>query len=238
MKLRIVYSKTGLVRFISHLDLLRLFFRAIARAGIPIKYSSGFSPHPRVSFGPPLKVGMEGENELLDIHLAGPVETGEAKVSLNRHLPEGMRVIHAAVMTGNLPGLGKIIREAEYSVNLAGFCGLDQNTVSDFLAASNVPVVIEKKGKRKEINSRRGVIDLRLTGRGTVHAALGKRKFPPLRGFIRTDRPGFFGDRKTLLAPAAFLGPRFIVVRKMLIIKNMSLFFYSCKNVLIGAGKS
>lgn len=68
-KIRVVYSKTGPVRFISHLDMMRTIFRGVIRADLPIALSKGFSPHQLIAFGPPLSVGMEGENEFFDISL-------------------------------------------------------------------------------------------------------------------------------------------------------------------------
>jgi len=66
---RLIYSKTGPVRFISHLDLMRAVFRGFMRADVPIRLSQGFSPHQLIAFGPPLSVGMEGDNEFLDFNL-------------------------------------------------------------------------------------------------------------------------------------------------------------------------
>ena len=109
-RLRLAYSETGLIRFISHRDLLRLFFRAFSRARIPVEYSTGFNPHPRVTFCPPLKVGMEGENELLDLRLNSPADPSLVRDRLNRELPEGLRVKRVSPVPGNLPSLGKSIR--------------------------------------------------------------------------------------------------------------------------------
>lgn len=163
-RLRLAYSKGGWVRFISHLDLLRLFHRAVSRAGIPVLYSSGFSPHPRISFAPPLKVGMAGDNELLDIRLTDPVDPEKAARELNRALPDGISVVKATSIPVDAPSLGKVIREAEYLVFLPDGYPLDQQQISAFLSAPDVPVRIEKKGKLREFNSRQGVYELRLSG--------------------------------------------------------------------------
>lgn len=66
---RVIYAKTGPVRFISHLDLMRAIFRGFMRARVPIGLSQGFSPHQLIAFGPPLSVGMEGENEFFDFYM-------------------------------------------------------------------------------------------------------------------------------------------------------------------------
>jgi radical SAM-linked protein len=71
MRLVIKYTKEERVKYISHLDFLRLVQRAIRRADIPVAYSQGFNPHPRLSFASALAVGVTSEGEYLDIYLIG-----------------------------------------------------------------------------------------------------------------------------------------------------------------------
>jgi radical SAM-linked protein len=66
-RIRMKFSKTGRIRFLSHLDFMTLFHRAAVRAGVAIAFSQGFNPHPKISFGPALPVGMESESEYLDM---------------------------------------------------------------------------------------------------------------------------------------------------------------------------
>ncbi|MDD5557953.1 MAG: TIGR03936 family radical SAM-associated protein [bacterium] len=89
---RIAYSKEGPIRFISHLDLIRTWQRSFRRAGLPVRVSRGFSPHPLISFGPPLPVGIAGRNELLDVDLDGEVDPAEIARRLEPALPGGVRV--------------------------------------------------------------------------------------------------------------------------------------------------
>lgn len=91
-KVNFIFSKTGLMRYISHLDLMRLFFRAMRRAGLPLKLSEGFSPHPKLSFKRALKLGVEGDNEEASVILRFPVEPIDFKNSLQKQLPEGIKV--------------------------------------------------------------------------------------------------------------------------------------------------
>lgn len=120
MKLRVIYSKTGLVRFISHRDLMRLFFRAASRAGIPVEFSRGFNPHPRIEFCPPLSVGMEGWNEIIDLRLSEEVDVAEATEALKRELPEGVVPKDVFYPDPDSPSLGKSLRTASYRVLLPG----------------------------------------------------------------------------------------------------------------------
>ena len=83
------------MRFISHLDLMRLFMRAMRRAGLPLKISEGFSPHPKFSIKRALKLGLESENEEAVIVLKEFVQAEEFKEKLQEQLPEGIRVKEA-----------------------------------------------------------------------------------------------------------------------------------------------
>ena len=91
---RVRFSKQGDVRFTSHHDLMRLFERALRRAGLPTAMSQGFNPRPHISLPAPLSVGMQGRNEVLDFELREWVGPEEARQRLSRELPEGIR-IHA-----------------------------------------------------------------------------------------------------------------------------------------------
>ena len=84
------FSKKGLMRYISHLDLMRLFTRAMRRAELPLKMSEGFSPHPKLSLKRALKLGVESEHEEASIVLRFPVELDDFKNRLQKKLPEGI----------------------------------------------------------------------------------------------------------------------------------------------------
>ena len=173
MKLRLIYSKTGLIRFTSHRDLMRVLFRAFSRMELPIRYSEGYSPHPRVTFCPPLKVGMEGLNEIIDIHLAGLVETDEIIVTLNKVLPAGMRIEGASLPPEDSTSLGKLIREVEYRVYLSDPVRVTDQAIGEFMEATEVNLEYVRKGKIKIINIRRGVEQLEYTDPGGERESLG-----------------------------------------------------------------
>jgi len=86
------FSKKGLMRYISHLDLMRLFMRAMRRAKLPLKMSEGFSPHPKLSFKRALKLGVESESEEASVVLRFPVAPVDFKDKLQKQLPEGIQV--------------------------------------------------------------------------------------------------------------------------------------------------
>ena len=89
---RLLFSKAGRARYISHLDLMRTFQRAFFRAGIPIKHTEGFNPHAFVSIALPLSVGYSSECEILEFGLLDGVGEDEVPARLNRALPEGITI--------------------------------------------------------------------------------------------------------------------------------------------------
>jgi radical SAM-linked protein len=138
-RIRMKFSKTGRVRFLSHLDLMTLFQRAATRAGIPLSFSRGFNPHPRTSFGPALSVGMESEAEYLDMETDPFVDLLSIASGLNNALPEGIRIIGTRVIPRNAPSLSGSISRYRYEVTVtedpAG--GLTER-VKDFLSLTSV----------------------------------------------------------------------------------------------------
>jgi len=93
LRMRLVFSKTGRAVYISHLDLMRTFQRAFARAGMQVWHTEGFNPHIYLSIAQPLPVGVAGENELLDFETELKQDTASLPGSLNAVLPEGIRAL-------------------------------------------------------------------------------------------------------------------------------------------------
>jgi radical SAM-linked protein len=92
MKIKAVFSKTGDMRFISHLDLMRLFQRALRRAALPVAISQGFSPHLKISIARAMKLGIESDSEELTINMSAPERPEAVMRLLNDKLPEGVRI--------------------------------------------------------------------------------------------------------------------------------------------------
>lgn len=93
LKLRIKYTKTGVLRFIGHLDVMRLFQKAIRRAKLDVSYSKGFSPHQIISFAAPMPLGMTSEGEYFDGEFDSVTTTKDMMDRLNATLPEGVKVL-------------------------------------------------------------------------------------------------------------------------------------------------
>jgi radical SAM-linked protein len=116
---RVKFAKTAEMRFTSHLDVIRAFQRGFRRAGLPVCFSTGFSPHPKMSFGPPLPLGLTGEGEYFDVLFSRQPGSGWLD-RLNRCLPEGLKALEARLMGLSGPSLMKYIDAASYSIGFAG----------------------------------------------------------------------------------------------------------------------
>ena len=82
-----------MMKFISHLDLMRLFMRALRRADLPVKITEGFNPHPKLSIKRALKLGVESENEEASVVLKESVEPQEFRERLQEQLPKGIKIL-------------------------------------------------------------------------------------------------------------------------------------------------
>jgi radical SAM-linked protein len=118
-RLRIKYCRGEEVKFISHLDMMRLWQRAFARAGIPLAYSEGFSPHPQMSLAVPLAVGVTSDAELMDIQCTKNVPSHIFTASVNQQLPEGVEIIETMAIGLEQPSLPAQVKFAEYRVHVA-----------------------------------------------------------------------------------------------------------------------
>ena len=115
-RLRLRFKRGPEIKFISHLDIIRLWQRAFRRAGIPLAYSEGFNPHPRISLAAPLALGVTGEAELMDIFVAKQVSPHNLEAAVSRQLPPGMEILQVYQIVTTLPSLQSQIRYAEYTV--------------------------------------------------------------------------------------------------------------------------
>ncbi len=111
--IRIRFIRDEAVKFISHLDLMKVFERAIRRSGLPISYSKGFNPHPHMIFGLPLAVGMTSECEHADFELDSEIEPVEFMKKLNDSLPDGI-IITGAAVNNSKKNIMALIRRADY----------------------------------------------------------------------------------------------------------------------------
>ncbi|MBM3658812.1 MAG: DUF2344 domain-containing protein [Actinobacteria bacterium] len=158
---RLRFTKHGPVRFISHRDVARAFERAFRIVELPLAFSAGFSPHPKVSFGPALAVGYESDAEYLDLELTREVDLERMVDAVSDALPEGMAVTGASSLADRAPSLQEGITALGYAVELVGVAPADLGPVVDaFVAATAVEVVVTRKGEERIDDIRSSVLAL------------------------------------------------------------------------------
>ncbi len=158
------FGKTAELKWLGHLDMMRVFERAVRMSGVEVAYTQGFNPRVKMSIASALPLGATADNELVTIHLAGNVDPKDALIRLNKRLPEGLKLTSARVLN----------RARELSVYASEFvveCGM-QNAESDMaelraavdelLARERIPWVRESGGKRREVDLRPGIARLQV----------------------------------------------------------------------------
>lgn len=143
------FSKTGNIRFISHLDLLRLFKRTFKRSGIELVYSQGFNPHPKLGFAQPLSLGYEGLAEILEFETVREYPANEMKEILNPLMPEGIQIQKCEALPGEGKSLAALADGALYQISIPMELIGKDFSAADFLAKTELNV--EKKNKKKEM---------------------------------------------------------------------------------------
>ncbi len=113
-RIRVVYEKTGNQRYVGHLELVSVFYRAARRAEIPLSFSQGFHPLPRLVFGPPTQLGISSGEELLDAFLTEETSPEDFKDRYNAALPEGLRIVRAEYIPLNAPAIQECVESVRY----------------------------------------------------------------------------------------------------------------------------
>ncbi len=130
-RLRIRFSRGEEIKYISHLDLIRLWQRALNRAGIPLSYSKGFNPHPQISMALALAMGVTSEAELMDIMLDKFISPHSFTAAIGPQLPRGITVNGVFNTPLTIPSLQSQVRQAEYTVTVA--TAKDKNDIESAL---------------------------------------------------------------------------------------------------------
>jgi radical SAM-linked protein len=157
-RLRVRYAKRGRLRFTSHRDFSRAFERAVFRAGLPMAYSSGFNPHPRISYAGASPTGAASEAEYLELALAEVAEPAAVLTALDEAMPDGLDVVEVVESPGT--ALSDLLQASHWQIVLPVPVDRSESAVSAFLAADEVLVQrMTKKGLR-DFDSRAAVLAL------------------------------------------------------------------------------
>jgi len=161
-KYRLFYAKRGRSRFISHLETTSVLIRALRRSGVAFNFSSGYHPHPKISFVFALPVGIESDCECAEIEINGQKpEAGE----INKSLPEGMEILGVEKLAKNSESISGSISGFRYSFYLdTEMAGVAKKKIAEFQKSSDF--ILVRKSKQKEIRRdiRPLVLDIILTG--------------------------------------------------------------------------
>lgn len=153
------YAKRGKMRFASHLDVARAFERGVRRAGLPIAFSSGFNPHPKISYAGGAPTGVASEAEYLSLGLSSRSDAEAVREQLNAALPDGIEVIDVTEREGGLPT--SQLTASEWLVTLPGLPPQAvAPAVEAFLALEHAPVErLTSKGLRR-MDARTAVVSI------------------------------------------------------------------------------
>ncbi len=171
---RIKYSKLGKIRFLGHRDLARVWERALRRTGLPLQFTHGFSPHPKLEFGLALPLGWESTAEYLDIRFADAVERADVNSRLEAVLPEAISVLASGPVVRDRRSLSELVEVAEYRVLVAGDGlgppempagqpGSDEefwSSVREVMALDSVIATITRKGEQVETDIRPMIVSI------------------------------------------------------------------------------
>lgn len=163
--LRIKFERTGPVRYIGHLDMMRYFQKAVMRAGIDIRYSEGFNPHQIMSFAYPLGVSMETKGDYLDIDVLSYPDCETITDGLNAVMADGIRVISTTALPEGAKNAMASVAAADYLITLSETAGNHKLTVEMLRQFLSRPEIIVTKGtgkKTSEEDIRPGIYALEL----------------------------------------------------------------------------
>lgn len=147
MKKRVYFDKFGEMKFISHLDLLRFFNRLLKKSQIPVKYSQGFHPRPKMSFGSPISLGTEAYNELMDFELETPMSNEEVFDRLNSSNVVGFRVNKVEDV------IGKASIMKEYTIMVYEIES-EEEIITKLETLLNQEEIVEVKEKKGKVTTR------------------------------------------------------------------------------------
>lgn len=172
MKARIKFRKYGVLKFIGHLDVMRYFQKVMRRAGIPIAFTGGFSPHMIMSFASPLGIGLESDGEYLDIELTEPIASNEAVRRMNEAGVEGIEVLSFLQIAEEKKMTGMtILAAADYLVTpkqeILPDAGSAEDSLSsdwkdqfnNFMEQNEIRVMKQTKRSEREVNLRPLIYD-------------------------------------------------------------------------------
>ena len=167
MKIRIKFKKTGIMRYIGHLDVMRYFQKANRRAGVDIAYSAGFSPHQLMSFASPLGLGLTSEGEYLDMEVHSSGSSVSMVKRMNEVMAEGMEVLAFIKLPDQAKAAMASVAAADYILVPERRLLEDlKETAEGFFSRESIPVWKKTKKSEKEVDIRPFIYEWRMEDEG------------------------------------------------------------------------
>ena len=218
---RLCFYKRGSLSFIAHLDLVRTLTKAISRAGIPVRYSEGFNPHPRLSFATAMSIGLESDCEFLDIRLTKTVDPRLLMQAFNESLTEELQATDAYLPEAKFTD----IAYSSYEIRILTDGASEDLAARCERALNNGPVVVFKrsKGGDKDTDISGGIREASVTYEGGALL---------LRCVLKADNAGFINPEYLVtylkdtcgILRGDPLGERYTVLRTGLYLSDMTPF--------------
>jgi radical SAM-linked protein len=213
-RLRVTFTRGEEMKYVTHLDMMRFWERALRRAQIPVSYSEGFSPHPQIALAAPLAVGTTSDGELMDVFLQERMTPRAFIEALSTQLPPAISLTGARETGMALPSLQADVRAAEYEVDAPVPAGVDvDQAIATVLAAESIPWQHKREDEVKAYDLRPLVIEL--------HALARDESSVRLRMLLRNDSTAGAG-RPEQVALALGLGAPTRIHRTRIVLAERS----------------
>jgi len=213
-RLRIRFCRGEEIKFISHLDIMRLWQRVLHRAGIPLAYTEGFSPHPRISLAAPLAVGVTSQAELMDISCTRWVSPHSFTNAVNQQLPAGIEILQVYSAAPTMPSLQSQVSYAEYEVQIeteGDKTGIE-SALASLLSAKQLPWHHERDTGTRSYDLRALIDDLQLIEWHKGSCTIGMR--------LRCDSTGSGRPEQVAAALGFTRHPRSIHRTKLILVTS------------------
>lgn len=171
MKVRIKFRKYGVMKFIGHLDVMRYFQKAVRRAGIPVAYSGGFSPHQVMSFAAPLGVGLESNGEYMDLEIKESMSCAQMKEALQKTMAEGMEIVSVKKLPDTAGNAMASVAAAQYTIRFREGYEPEfdwKSQMNLFWNKLTIPVIKQSKKSIREIDLKPFIYKIEVCGNAIV----------------------------------------------------------------------
>ena len=161
MRVAVKFAREGFTKYISHLDVQRVFSRALRRTGLDVRYSKGFNPHMNLSFASAMAVGLQTRGDYMEFWLETPETADRIKERLNQQMPDGFSILAAGELPEHEGKLMALVQQASYDIFPQQNGDAFTRWLKNVMQLEHFSVIRTKKGKEKEIDIRPLIFDMR-----------------------------------------------------------------------------